>query len=82
MPTPLVRTVSRARPRGPRRLMEVLEQGVLGAMHRRGGADHHEPHEEVARDLVDAVEGGAAGKRSTTWTKTAAAITARISPPS
>jgi hypothetical protein len=30
---------------------------VLGAMHGGGGADHDEPHEEIAWDLVDAVEG-------------------------
>ena len=37
-------------------LPEVVERGVLAAVHGGGGADHDEPDEEIARHLVEAVQ--------------------------
>ena len=56
MPTALVSTSTRARPRGLEEIDEVVEHGVLAALHGGGGADHHQPHEQVARHLLEPVD--------------------------
>ena len=39
---------------------EVVEHGVLAALHRGGRADHHQPDEQEARHLLEPVEAGRA----------------------
>ena len=56
MPAALVAATMSARRPGGRMVDEVVEHGVLAAIHRRGGSDHDQPDEQVARDLLEPVD--------------------------
>ena len=56
MPTALVQHQHQRAAAGPEQVDEIVEHGVLAALHGRGRADHDQPDEQIARHLLEPVD--------------------------
>ena len=59
MPTALVSDDHEGAAARAEQIDEVVEHGVLAALHGRRGADHDQPDEQKARHLLEPVDAGA-----------------------